>query len=117
MPDKVWKAQERRIAKMFGSRRTPLSGIHSLHTGSDVIHNRLYIECKYRKRIAILDIFNEIIEAAKKENKIPVLAIKSKELKDDYIVMRIQDLEKIAKELKEEMPKIIAKVGDENQQA
>ena len=99
MPDKVWKVQERRVAKIFGAKRTPLSGIHSRHTSSDSIHNKLYIECKYRKRIAILDIFPEIAKKARKERKIPILAIKSKTLKDDYFLIRAKDLLKIAKEV------------------
>jgi len=48
MPDKSWKKQERRIAKLFGTRRTPLSGYLSLHTKSDIIHDKLFVECKYR---------------------------------------------------------------------
>lgn len=99
MTDKVWKAQERRIGKMFGAKRTPLSGGKSLHTESDVIHPRLYIEAKYRKKIAILDLFPDIAEKALKENKIPVLAIKSKKLKDDYFLVRAKDLMNVAIEL------------------
>ena len=100
MVDKVWKVQERRIAKMFGVKRTPLSGIHSLHTQSDIIHEKLFIECKYRKKIAILDLFSEVIEKAKKENKIPILAVKSKKLRDDYFLLRAKDLVKIARLVK-----------------
>lgn len=113
MSDKTWKQQERRIAKMFGSRRTPLSGSRSLHTGSDIIHSRLYIEAKYRQRISILDMFPEVAKKAKKENKIPVMAVKSKKLKDDYFLIRARDLVKVAKELKESFPKIHVKVGDD----
>jgi len=112
MPDKVWKAQERRIGKMFGAKRTPLSGSRSLHTGSDIIHEKLYVECKYRKKIAILDLFPEVMEKAKKENKIPVMAVKSKMLKDDYFLIRAKDLETVATELRE-VPKIKIKVGDD----
>ena len=91
---------ERRIAKLFGGRRTPLSGFRSLHTSSDIIHDKLYIECKRRKRISILDLFPEIVKKAKKENKIPILVIKSAKLKDDYFLIRKKDLIKIAKEIK-----------------
>lgn len=114
MSDKVWKQQERRVAKMFGAKRTPLSGSRSLHTGSDIIHPRLYIEAKYRKRISILDMFPEVAEKAKKENKIPVMVIKSKKLKDDYFMVRARDLVKVAKELKEVFPKL--KTGDDSNQ-
>jgi len=113
MPDKVWKKQERRIAKKFGTSRTPLSGSRSLHTGSDIIHPKLYVECKYRKRISVLDEFPGVAKRAKEENKIPVMAIKSRELKDDFFLIRAKDLEEVAKELKAAMPKIHVKVGDD----
>jgi len=100
MPDKSWKKQERRIAKLFGTRRTPLSGYLSLHTKSDIIHDKLFVECKYRRHIAILDIFPEVAKKARKENKIPVLAVKSAKLKDDYLLIRARDLIKIAKLVK-----------------
>ena len=40
------KAYERRVAKFFGTKRTPLSGSNSGHTHSDTLHPRLYIEVK-----------------------------------------------------------------------
>lgn len=41
------KAFESRVAKFFQTRRTPLSGINSGHTGSDTLHPDLFIECKH----------------------------------------------------------------------
>lgn len=47
MADKAWKAYERRVARFFGSERTPLSGINSRHdTSSDSLHSTLYVETK-----------------------------------------------------------------------
>ena len=47
MANKRWKAYERRVAKFFGTKRTPLSGINSGHsTHSDTLHPRLYLEVK-----------------------------------------------------------------------
>ncbi len=41
------KIYERRVAKFFGTNRTPLSGINSRHdTHSDTLHPSLYIEVK-----------------------------------------------------------------------
>lgn len=99
MGDTSWKKQERRVAKMFGTYRTPLSGSNSRHTEADTLHDKLYIECKRRKRIAILDIFPDVAKSAKKENKIPIVAIKSSKLKDDYFLIRAKDLKKIADEI------------------
>lgn len=55
---KTWKTVELRIAKDFGTDRTPLSGINSKHTGSDTLHDKLFIEVKHGK--------NHIIEMAYK---------------------------------------------------
>ena len=40
------KTQERRVARFFGTERTPLSGGASRHTRSDTLHPKLYIEVK-----------------------------------------------------------------------
>ncbi len=40
------KKYELRVAKFFGTKRTPLSGSNSGHTHSDTLHPRLYIEVK-----------------------------------------------------------------------
>jgi len=93
MTDRAWKAQERRVARMFGTLRNSLSGGHSkVGTSSDTLHGKLYIECKYRQRIAVIEWFQEIIPLARKEGKIPVLCLKAKNRQDDYVVVRIRDL-------------------------
>lgn len=95
MSDKSWKAQERRIAKAFGTLRNSLSGkMSKAGTSSDTLHERFYIECKRRKMIAMLEWFAEIVPKAKKEKKIPILALKAANRKDDYILVRLRDLEK-----------------------
>lgn len=96
MADKKWKKQERRVAEFFGTKRVPLSGSNSGHnTSSDSLHERLYIECKYRKRIPIFDLWPDIYKKALKENKIPVLAVKSMQIADDIICIRKKDLDKL----------------------
>lgn len=95
MSDKSWKKHERRIAKAFGTLRNSLSGrMSKAGTSSDTLHERFYIECKRRKTIAMLEWFAEIVPKAMKERKIPILALKSANHKDDYIVMRLRDLER-----------------------
>jgi len=44
---KTWKSVELRLARMFGTERTPLSGGNSKHTRSDTLHPRLFIELKH----------------------------------------------------------------------
>lgn len=75
MPDKAWKAFERRIAKSLGTERTPLSGGASRHTTSDTLHPDLYVECKTRRSSAICSWFSVTRFWAKKEKKVPVMAL------------------------------------------
>ena len=44
---KRWKTYELKVARFFGTERTPLSGINSRHdTSSDTLHASLYLEAK-----------------------------------------------------------------------
>ena len=70
-----WKGMERRVAKFFGTERTPLSGGNSKHTRSDTLHDFLFIECKKRKSMSIVKLFDSIKKLAADEGKYPVLAI------------------------------------------
>lgn len=102
MSDMNWKAQERRIAKQFGTTRTPLSGSNSGGTQSDTKHPRLYIEIKSRKRLP--EWFTKTVEDTKakamKEDKIPLTVFHQKGSTDDYFVLNVSDIIKIAKELR-----------------
>lgn len=46
MADHNWKRYERRVARYFGTQRTPLSGGASRHTRSDTLDPRFYVEVK-----------------------------------------------------------------------
>ena len=93
MPNKTWKSAERRIARMFGSERNPLSGIGSRHTASDSLHPRYFIETKMRKKIPFKAVFAEAVKLAKKEGKIPMLVAHEtgNKYEDDLIFMRLGD--------------------------
>ena len=94
-PTKTWKSFELRIARFFGEERNPLSGGNSKHTRSDSLHPELFIECKWRQKSSLVTLYKSTKELAKKENKIPVLAITDKTTKDDLIVMKKEDLLKV----------------------
>jgi len=87
----TWKKFERKVAKKLGGVRTPLSGSHSRHTSGDVIHDRFYVECKYRSRFAVVTLFDEVKERAKKEGKIPILALKQKNRRGELVVLDLDD--------------------------
>jgi len=70
-----FKGMERKVAKFFGTERTPLSGGNSKHTRSDTLHDTLFVECKKRKKMAIVKLYDEVKKLARKEGKFPVVAV------------------------------------------
>lgn len=93
-----WKGFERLVAKFFGSKRVPLSGSNSGHgTNSDSLHPKIYIECKVRDKFALWSLFVDTENKAKVEKKVPVVAIKQKGEKGYLLVIRPEDLQKVAK--------------------
>jgi hypothetical protein len=103
MTDKTWKKVERRIAKFFGTVRTPLSGRSSRHTKSDSLHDSLFIEVKHRKRIPFLATFKETSKSAKEEGKTPLVVIVEKGSTIPLVICNLHDLPKVAKELPERL--------------
>lgn len=92
----TWKKFERDIANFFGTKRTPLSGINSGHdTNSDSLHPTIYIEAKYRNSFSIFSLFLDTEEKAKRENKVPVVAIKQKGEQGYLLVIRPEHLRKL----------------------
>ena len=87
MPDKAWKAFERRIAATLGTVRTPLSGSGSRHTTGDTLHPHLYVECKLRKRLAVRNLFFLTQTTARLEDKIPVLALHQRGMRGTLAVI------------------------------
>ncbi len=101
----TWKGMERKIAKLLGGERTPLSGINSGHTGADIIHPYFFVECKYRKNFAIKKLYDDTVEVMKKEvkkknksEKIIMVVIKEKNTHGELVFMKIEDFVKIVKE-------------------
>lgn len=96
----TWKAAERRIAALFGSKRTPLSGSNSGHdTSSDSLHPRIYIEAKYRIRHTAVALWRDTAEKAKKEGKIPVVALCERNEPGTWLLVKAGDLKAVAKEM------------------
>lgn len=100
MPNKAWKSFERRVAQVFFCRRNPLSGINSTITGSDTTSTIFYIECKQRAKSFIHSLFQETKVSAKKENKLPVLAVQQKGSPGFMVCIHSSDLEEFCSEYK-----------------
>jgi hypothetical protein len=97
---KHWKSIERKVAGAFGSERTPLSGGNSKITRSDSLHDKLFIETKYRKEFAVLNLYKATKELAKKENKIPVVCLAENGKKGFYILVHSEDLVEVSECMK-----------------
>ena len=91
----TWKKFERKVAKKLGGVRNPLSGSHSRHTSGDVIHDKFYVECKYREKFSIVSLYDEVREKARKEGKIPLLVIKQKNRKGELVVVDLDEFVKM----------------------
>ena len=91
----TWKGFERRIAALFGSKRTPLSGGPGAPTGADTQHPRLFIECKLRAAPAIWTLWQDVAARAKREGKTPVLAVQRKHAKGALLVIHTDHLDEL----------------------
>ncbi len=73
---KDWKACERRIAKLLGGQRIPVTGRQRGET-PDIEHEALSIEVKSRKFLPawLLDALNQAQAASKDGKKMPVVVL------------------------------------------
>jgi len=97
----TWKAAERRVAAYFDAIRISLSGSNNqqAQTSSDTDSEEFYIEVKYRQRFSVLTLFHDVIRKAKKEKKLPVLALVEKNKPGFFLVLRQKDLDILIKKV------------------
>jgi len=91
----TWKRREREVAHFFGGERTPLSGGASRHTRGDVIHPKLYVECKYRESHAVIKLWDKTKELAEKEEKTPIVVLCEKGRPGFWLLIKEEDFSKI----------------------
>ena len=96
----TWKSFERRVALFFNTLRTPLSGGNSQHTRSDTLHKKLFVEVKYRKLHAVLNLWRETAKLAKLEGKIPLVVLGEKYKKGFWLLFHVDDIAAVEEELK-----------------
>lgn len=96
MGDKAWKQRERKVAQFFGGQRTPLSGGNGKITRADVIHDKLFIECKLRAKHTAVTLWDDTKELAVLENKTPVVVLCEKNRKGFWVMVHSDDLDKLA---------------------
>ena len=95
----TWKSGERRIAEMFGTRRTPLSGGNSGHTRSDTLHSDLFIEVKHSKKYPKEVLVNKTFKEAKNEAKIPLLVFLKLNFPEPLVFCKLKDLKEISEKM------------------
>lgn len=95
MSDKAWKAEERSVAKAFGTKR-------ALGTGekADIQHALFCVDVKLRQRWDVERWFEELREYANKEGKIPILTLRKPRSKRrlavvdfDFLISALQGAE------------------------
>jgi hypothetical protein len=97
----TWKRRERDGARLFGAKRQPLSGSSGRDdvTQSDSTHGRLFIEVKYRAASAVRTLWERTRDAARREQKTPVLILFAKGKPGGLVVVHEDDLPTVAKEM------------------
>jgi hypothetical protein len=97
----TWKRAEARVAARFGARRQVLSGSAGRGdaTRSDTTHARLFVEVKSRDRHPARTLFDATKALARKEGKVPVLALVDKGRPGFLVVIHADDLAEVAAEL------------------
>ena len=95
---RTWKQRESNVANFFHGERTPLSGGNSKITRSDVIHDELFVECKLKKKHAVISLWDKTKKLAEKEGKTPVVALCEIERPGFWIMVHSSDLYKLKKE-------------------
>lgn len=99
MDKNTWKGGERRIAAMFESKRTPLSGGNSGHTRSDTLHKELFIEVKHSKKYPLEKLVTKTFKEAKNEGKMPFLVFLKLNNSEPLILCKLKDLKEIANKM------------------
>ncbi|KKN01894.1 hypothetical protein LCGC14_1123150 [marine sediment metagenome] len=95
----TWKQGERRIAEMFGTKRTPLSGGNSRHTRSDTLHKELFIEVKHSKKYPLEKLLFKTFHQANKEDKIPLMVFLKLHSPEPIIICKLSDIKKISEKM------------------
>jgi len=99
MTNKAWKQRERDVASFFKGARNALSGGNSKVTRADVIHKKLFIECKLRSKHSAVSLWDETAKLAKIEEKTPVIALCEKNRPGFWVMVHSSDLDKLKEKI------------------
>ena len=98
----TWKARERQAAALFGSKRQRCSGSSGREdcSRSDSTNPVIFLETKLKAQNATVTLYDETRILARKEGKIPVLALCVKYRTGTLLVIEPDDLLVVANEYK-----------------
>ena len=88
----LWKRSEQKVAKFFGTKRNPLSGSMSGHSGSDSLDKYFYIETKRRKKHKVMGLLRDVREAAMMEEKLALVCLTEEGQKGFGVLVYSEDL-------------------------
>jgi len=94
----TWKARERKVAREFGTERTPLSGGGSRHTRSDSLHEKIYMEQKLRQVHSAVTLWRDTKKKADAEKKVPMCVLVEKGKQGYWLLCHSTDFKKIVEE-------------------
>ena len=101
---RTWQKAEERVARWFGLHRNRCSGSSGRKDesrGDTTPHPTLYIETKYAKRFALVTLWDDTNLKAEAESKIPVVALVAKGRSDGWLLVHIDHLQAVAKEVQD----------------
>ena len=106
----TWKKAESRVAALFEARRQVLSGSCGRDdlSRSDSTHPRLFIESKYRERHAVRSLLDDTKALARKEGKIPIVALIDKGRPGFLVCIHSDDLPVVVVEYTLANPDLVA---------
>lgn len=94
-----WKLLENALAKLFHTRRRPLSGGNQGEgCRDDIIHPHLFGECKHGGYKSLWNLYKDAKQKASKEGKTPVIALGAHNEGGFLLVVHSKDFEKVALE-------------------
>lgn len=96
----TWKQRERQAAALFGARRQRCSGSSGRDdcSRSDSTHDRLFLETKLRQSHAAVALFDQTRDLARREGRVPVVALAVKGRPGVVLVLAPEDLAAVAGE-------------------
>jgi hypothetical protein len=94
MPDKQWKVLERQAAAFFGTNRVPMSGaMRNLKTRSDSLHDRLFLEAKYRAENSLVHKYYALHD---RKTRPVVIGLRNKNIRGYLLLLHCDALEYVA---------------------